>query len=86
MAGDMRIYAIDVYLQKVRKWVTARNLTPHGLARNCGLGPGTLAKMYKPEWNPRVDTLRVLEHYMMDYDERRKNHDPNNPDQSGSSS
>lgn len=71
--NDLRTFAIDVYLQKVRKWVTAKGFTPHGLARSCGLGPGTLAKMFTPDWNPRVDTLRVLEDFMMDYDEANQN-------------
>lgn len=86
---EMRTYAIDVYAQKVRKWVTARGFTPHGLARNCGLGPGTLAKMFTPDWNPRVQTLRILEDYMMDYDERmkaaRNNAPPPGPAQSDNS-
>ena len=84
MSGEMRLYAIDIYLQKVRKWATARGFTPHGLARSSGLGPGTLAKMMDPSWNPRVGTLRTLEDYMLDFDERRKNQ-PTDP-QSGNSS
>jgi len=76
---EMRTYAIDIYLQKVRRWVTSHGFSAHGLARNCGLGPGTLAKMFTPDWNPRVQTLRILEDYMLDFDERRKNAEKNSP-------
>ena len=76
---EMRTYAIDIYLQKVRTWVTARGFTPHGLARYCGLGPGSLAKMFTPDWNPRADTLRILEDYMFDHDEREKNLEATKP-------
>ena len=50
----------------------SKRFSPHGLALSCGLGPGTLAKMFKPEWNPRVTTLRTLEAFMLDYDENLK--------------
>lgn len=75
---EPRLYAIDIYLQKVRKLATARGFTPHGLARSSWLGPGTLAKMMDASWNPRVATLRTLEDYMLDYDKRRKRQPQNN--------
>jgi hypothetical protein len=35
--------------------------------------------MFTPDWNPRVQTLRILEDYMLDFDERRKNAEKNSP-------
>ena len=72
MTDKVRYYQIDTFLQTMRIWAEVRGFSPHGLARSSGLGPGTLAKMMDPSWNPRVATLRTLEDYMMDYDERRK--------------
>ena len=72
MTDEMYITDVDVYLQNIRRWVTAKGFSPHGLALSCGLGPGTLAQMFKPEWNPRVTTLRTLEAFMLDYDENLK--------------
>lgn len=65
-----QVYGVDIYLHKIRGWVTSRGFTPHGLAKAASFGPGTFADMYTPKWNPRVKTLRELEDFMLRYDIR----------------
>ena len=64
------IYDIDVQLHKIRTWVTSKGFTPHGLAKATKFGAGTFADMYSSKWNPRVSTLRELETYMLEHDEK----------------
>ena len=70
MEEDATVYGIDLYLHKIRGWVTSRDFTPHGLAKAANFGPGTFAGMYTSKWNPRVSTMRVLEDFMIRYDKR----------------
>lgn len=37
-----QVYGVDIYLHKIRGWVTSRGFTPHGLAKAASFGPGTL--------------------------------------------
>ena len=68
----MRIYAIDLHIRDIRSWVIEQKFTPHGLAKKCGLGPGTLANMMDPSWNPSVSTLRMIDNYKNDHENEQQ--------------
>ena len=72
MTGEMRIYAIDLHIRDIRSWVIEQKFTPHGLAKKCGLGPGTLANMMDPSWNPSVSTLRMIDNYKNDHENEQQ--------------
>lgn len=51
---------IDRLLDDLRAAARAAKWEAVTLARHVGLGENTLRDFWKPSWNPRADTIRVL--------------------------
>lgn len=44
-------------LETIRDKATRLRLSPSRLARLAGLNKSSLAKLYRPEWNPKASTI-----------------------------
>lgn len=71
-ANNKKLPSIDEYIESIRDWANEHQISPHGLATDTGLSPGTLRNMKEADWNPTVSTLREIDAYIKATEEQTK--------------
>lgn len=58
---------IEAYVTSLRKWAHFYQYNPYRLAKDMGVSPGYLRNMFKDNWNPTYETLRLIEQFIQNY-------------------
>ncbi len=69
---DAAKYRIDQYLDSIRNWAIKNGFNRYALATTLGMSPSALRDMFQETWNPKVETLRLMENFILEHTEEQR--------------